>query len=178
MLPNGTTRTYPPSAETHAQVFDSIDTSYRSVNPIVADDATEAPPGAPKFPETEETLCVRCSTTLDKLLELAAHQEDGGGDDDENIAIVSHAPCDIAMALHLTGSSLQESTSLEAWPLGGLTLFSRPIFHHDDEEDDDQQKTTTTTYGAWTMELYGSSDHMPGEYKVGIKRWTLPSLAK
>ena len=84
--------------------------------------------------------------------------------------VVSHAPCDIAMALHLEGKSLQES-SLEAWPLGGLTLFSRVIHNADDDE---------TMFGEWNMEFYGKSDHMPveGGYNTGLKRWTLPSLTK
>lgn len=160
-------RTFPKTATEHAKHFDSIDLEYRSLNPLVmTDDAHQndaVATGSPQFPESEEKLVVRCATTLEKILENAK------GD---NIAIVAHAPCVIGMALHLAGMSLKQST-LDAWPLGGLTLFSRPILNKNNGKNDHE----SIQYGDWTMEFYGSSDHMPGEYKNGLKRWTLPSLS-
>jgi len=158
-------RTYPKTAKEHATKFDSIDMKYQSLNPLVQDNATNVPTGAPQFPESEEQLVLRCKTTLDKIL-----QEDAQGD---TIAIVAHAPCVIGMALHLAGLSLKEGSKLEAWPLGGLTLFSRPILMRDNNNND----SATISYGDWKMEFYGNSDHMPGEYKEGLKRWTLPCLS-
>jgi broad specificity phosphatase PhoE len=136
VTPNGK-HTVPKSPLQHSQQFDTVDANYTSVNPTVS------------FPETEQDLVARCAMTLDKLL-LA--------DSSTSIAIVSHAPCNIAMALHLEGVSLQDSKR-EPWPLGGLTLFSRP------QEG-----------GPWKLEFYGCSNHMPGDYQAGLKRWTLPSL--
>lgn len=150
-------RTYPKLAGKHAKTFDSIDLNYKSLNPAVNDD-DGASNGAPQFPETEETLMKRCSMTLEKML-----QHSNG----ESIAIVSHAPCDIAMALHLLGDK-SSSTSLDAWPLGGLTLFSRQK----------GEEGGASSFGEWQIEFYGDSDHMPGDYKAGLKRWTLPSLQK
>jgi hypothetical protein len=57
--PNGV-RTYPKSVEELASDFKSIDLLHKSVNPLVDDDATIAPPGSPKFVESEEKLVERC----------------------------------------------------------------------------------------------------------------------
>ncbi|CAB9518163.1 expressed unknown protein [Seminavis robusta] len=146
VTPDGT-HTHPQTAATHVTKFPLVDATYQSVNAASSTGAE----GSPHFPETEENLVVRCAATLDKLLGDTTSEN-------QNMAIVSHAPCNIALALHLEGSSLKESKR-EPWPLGGLTLFSRPM-----------------QGGPWRLEFYGCSDHMPGEYKAGLKRWTLPSL--
>ena len=142
--PNGT-RTYPKSVQEHSQRFPIIDTDYKSQNPVANDDNWE----------DEEALYQRCATTLDKILDL----EHGN-----NFVLVSHAPCDIAMAGYLEGKQLKDST-LPPLALGGITRFSRVV-------------QSDGTSGEWKMESYGSTDHMPGEYKDGLKHWTLPSLAK
>ena len=153
--PNGQ-RTFPKSVQDHASFFDTIDINYQSVNAQVPDDV-DNPEGAPQFPETEDALVVRCASTLKKILDQ---------DKQESIAIVSHAPCDIAMALHLAGKSFDQAKGLwEPWPLGGLTLFSRPV-----------HASQAAAAEAWTLEFYGDATHMPGEFKNGLKRWTLPAM--
>ena len=153
--PNGV-KTEPKTASELATKFDTIDTSYKSVNPVAPDDSEDVPTGAPHFVETEDALLVRCNTTIERIL------DDARG---ENIAIVSHAPCDQAIALYLEGAASVAESKLGPWPLGGITMFSRKT----------PQDGTT---GPWTLEMYGSTDHMPGKYKPGIKHWSLPCLAK
>ena len=51
---------------------------------------------------------------------------------------------------------------MKPWPLGGITLFSRDVSGEDMEGD------------GWKLEFYGSTSHMPGEYKQGLKAWSLP----
>jgi broad specificity phosphatase PhoE len=149
--PNGV-KTEPKSASELAARFDTIDTSYESVNPVVKDESQIVPSGSPHFIETEDALLVRCATTITRLLEAAQGQ---------SIAIISHAPCDQAIALHLEGAATISESKLGPWPLGGITMFSR-----------------TLDGGQWTMELYGDTSHMPGTYAPGIKEWSLPCLAK
>lgn len=153
--PNGI-KTEPKTASELATKFDTVDASYTSANPVVADDAQDIPAGAPHFVETEDALLLRCETTMKRLLDAAQG---------ENIAIVSHAPCDQAIALYLEGASSVAESKLGPWPLGGITMFSRTL--------GDDGST-----GPWTMELYGDTEHMSGEYKSGIKKWSLPCLAK
>ena len=149
--PNGI-KTEPKSASDLKQKFDTIDTSYESVNSVLADESQIVPIGAPHFIESEDALLLRCATTLTRIL----HAAQGA-----NIAIVSHAPCDQAIALHLEGAPLLTQSKLGPWPLGGITMFSR-----------------MGAAGPWTMEMYGSTNHMPGIYTPGIKKWSLPCLSK
>ena len=133
--------------------FTEIDPEYESVNPI-ATDPTNVPQGAPYFFESEEHLMMRCRTTIDRIL------EDSKG---ANICIVSHTPCAQAMALYLEGASSIEESKLGPWPLGGITLFTK-------DSDDPSEK--------WELVMYADTSHMPGEYKNGLKPWSLPSLSK
>jgi len=50
---------------------------------------------------------------------------------------------------------------LQKWPLGGITRFSR------NGED-----------YPWTMDFYGVTNHMPGEYEKGAGLWSLPCFNK
>jgi hypothetical protein len=149
--PNGT-KTFPQKAENLAQVYGTIDTAYQSVNPHASDDAVDFPEGAPHFQETEEALLLRCATTLTRILEHS---------DGESLAIVSHAPCDQAMALFLEAKGVSDS-KLGPWPLGGITMFSRVV-------NDNTTGSQNYSYGEWELEFYGNTDHMPGKYKAGLK---------
>jgi len=112
--------------------------------------AEEGKAGAPNFEESVEDLKIRCSATLDKIF--------GAMDTPQNAAIVSHAPCNQMMALYLAG---QDTNLVKPWSLGGVTCFSR-------SHDKDAQ---------WTLEYFSDTDHMPGEYKEGVKgRWSLPDF--
>ena len=143
------TKTSPQKAKELAQVYGTIDTSYQSVNPHASDDAVvDVPEGAPHFQETEEALLLRCATTLTRILEHS---------NGESLAIVSHAPCDQALALHLEAKNVSDS-KLGPWPLGGITMFSRVV-----------NDNTTGSYGEWELKFYGNTDHMPGKYKAGLK---------
>jgi len=141
-------KTEPKSVTQLHEMYDTIDTSYQFVNPVICDDAAQIPKGAPHFPESEENLLARAALTLNRLLEKNA---------DKSLCIVSHAPTDQALALFLEGADPSES-KLGPWPLGGITKFSR-------------------TGDLWTMCYYGKTDHMPGEYKPGVKHWSLPCLS-
>ena len=147
-------KTNPRTVPELAVVYGTIDDNYKSVNPVVPDDATDVPEGAPKFVETEEALLKRCATTMQRIL------DDSNG---ASIAIVSHAPCDQSLAFFLEGASSPAESTLGPWPLGGITKFSRTV--HDDG-----------SYGKWTLEKYGDTSHMPGKYKPGTKHWSLPSF--
>lgn len=103
--------------------------------------------------ETEQALLDRCATTLDRILEFTPG---------ENFAIVSHAPCAQALALHLEGKGIDNSR-LGAWPLGGVSKFSRMVYSNNNCSDGD------ISYGLWAMEFYGDTEHMPGKYQVGAK---------
>lgn len=132
--------------------FTEIDPNYQSVNPI-ANDPNDVPDGAPYFFESEEYLMKRCRVTMDKLL------KDANG---ANICIVSHTPCAQAMALYLEDAPSLRESKLGPWPLGGVTLFTK--------DSDDKS-------GAWKLEMYADTSHMPGEYKKGLKAWSLPCLS-
>lgn len=131
-------RTFPKSRDDLVNSYDSIDMSYNSLNPAVPDDSNA--PGAPKFEESEDALFVRCSKTMSSILDQAKG---------ESLVVVSHAPCDQAIAVFFEGKSLEDST-LQPWPLGGVTRFSK-------------------TGSSWQMDYYGNTDHMPGDYKKGLK---------
>jgi Histidine phosphatase superfamily (branch 1) len=134
-----------------AAKYGTIDFEYESLNPLVADNAIDIPKGAPHFIETEQALLDRCATTLDRILEFTLG---------ENFAIVSHAPCAQALALHLEGKGI-ENSRLGAWPLGGVSKFSRMLYSNNSDGN--------TSYGPWAMEFYGDTEHMPGKYQVGAK---------
>ena len=153
--PNGV-KTEPKSPSELATKFDTIDTTYESINPVIKDESEIIPTGSPHFIESEDALLLRCAITVARLLEAAQG---------ENIAIVSHAPCDQAIALHLEGAPTISESKLGPWPLGGITMFSRTL-------------AADGTTGPWVMEMYGSTNHMPGKYTPGIKQWSLPCLAK
>eukprot|EP00985_Skeletonema_marinoi_P028779 scaffold25996_cov201-Skeletonema_marinoi.AAC.9 len=132
--------------------FDEIDPNYKSVNPI-AWDPNNVPDGAPYFFESEEYLIEkRTKVTMKKILEHA---------NGKNICIVSHVPCAQAMALYLEGAPSIEESKIGPWPLGGITMFTR-------EEGSER----------WNLDMYADCSHMPGEYKNGLKEWSLPSLTK
>jgi len=156
--PNGI-RTRPRSLDQLIQLFPhesvTIDPTYQSVNPIVEEKEGQNYEGAPQFEETEEALLKRCATTLDRILAQVG---------DRDIAIVSHAPCDQAFALSLEGRGVA-NTKLGAWPLGGITCFSRTITVGEESTS------------AWTMDQYGDTTHMPGPYQAGLKEWSLPCVA-
>ncbi|VEU39409.1 unnamed protein product [Pseudo-nitzschia multistriata] len=121
----------------------------------------------PRWIESESDLLKRCETTLEGLLSL----HPGGN----SFCIVSHAPCDQAMAFALEqGAATPEESNLAPWPLGGITVFSRPVGRKDDGSDDSGDSSN----GEWTMDLYGNTEHMPGDYKAGLKEWSLPCFAK
>jgi hypothetical protein len=134
-----------------ASKYGTIDFEYQSLNPLVADNAIDIPKGAPHFMETEQALLHRCATTLDRILDFAPC---------ENFAIVSHAPCAQALALHLEGKGI-ENSRLGAWPLGGVSKFSRMLYSNNSDGN--------ISYGPWAMEFYGDTEHMPGKYQVGAK---------
>jgi len=141
--------TEPRSVLSLSEMFDTIDSSYISVNPIAVGNDNRV--GSPRFIESEENLIQRAKVTLSKLL------EDNKG---RSFAIVSHAPIDQAMALFLENSVSPSHSKLGPLPLGGITMFSR-------NEGD-----------LWKLELYGDTSHMPGIYKPGIKKWSLPCLTR
>mmetsp|Transcript_87612 Transcript_87612/g.131393 ORF Transcript_87612/g.131393 Transcript_87612/m.131393 type:complete len:254 (-) Transcript_87612:452-1213(-) len=148
-------RTYPKDAKQLAETYDTIDLSYESVNPPSLEGVEEVTDGAPKFEESEQDLMKRCSKTLEGILKLS---------NGESFVLVSHAPCDQALALHLEGKGPSDS-KLGPWPLGGITKFSRCV-------NDDG------SFGEWELDFYGETEHhMPGKYKPGIKAWSLPILS-
>ena len=79
----------------------------------------------------------------------------------KNICIVSHTPCAQAMALYLENAPSLEESNIGPWPLGGVTMFTRETASND-----------------WKLEMYADTEHMPGEYKNGLKEWCLPCLTK
>mmetsp|Transcript_10640 Transcript_10640/g.16184 ORF Transcript_10640/g.16184 Transcript_10640/m.16184 type:complete len:247 (+) Transcript_10640:49-789(+) len=129
--------------------FTEIDQGYKSVNPISESPSTD---GAPYFFESEDYLMIRAKVSMERILEHA---------NGENICIVSHTPCAQAMALYLESPASVEESMIGPWPLGGVTMFTK-------DSDSD----------GWTMEMYADTSHMPGEYKNGLKEWSLPCLTK
>ena len=129
---------------------------------MAPDNAENIPKGAPHYIETEDDLLVRCATTLDRILELHSSSSNSGRKDN-SVAIVSHAPCAQAIALHLEGKGIDNS-KLGPWPLGGITKFSRTV-----TTSSAQDGVATSSYGDWKMDCYGDTEHMPGKYQVGMK---------
>lgn len=152
--PTGTI-TFPNTVEDLSARFAKIDTSYQSVNRQSCCHASSVS-GRDFMEESEQVLFERCSKTVDGILNECCQGN--------SFIIVSHAPCDQSMAVFFEGKSLCDS-SLGPWPLGGITKFSRAA-----QEDG--------SFGSWHMDFYGDTRHMPGEYKGGLKAWSLPTLAK
>ena len=157
--------TYPPTAMELVGDFPTVDVTYHSVNPQDSCHPQEATSQdeVVLVEESEQDLFERCTKTLEGILHhQEAQQQQQQQQHSNSFIVVSHAPCDQAMAVYLEGTTLDEST-LPPWPLGGITKFSRVV--------------TPTSLGPWKMDAYGSTDHMPGDYKGGLKAWSLPILA-
>jgi broad specificity phosphatase PhoE len=162
--PSGTV-TYPPTVQELVVEFPTVDETYHSVNP---QESSCHPPAAANngwVEETEQDLFERCTKTLEGILHREQEQQH------TSFIIVSHAPCDQAMAVYFEGTTLNDST-LRPWPLGGITKFSRVVTNNNNDNNGD------VSLGSWEMEYYGTTDHMPGDYKGGLKAWSLPILAK
>lgn len=67
----------------------------------------------PEFEESESALISRCNTVLSKLIEENT---------DEDLVIVSHAPCLLAFALAMSGETA-ETANIEPWVLGGVNCY-------------------------------------------------------
>jgi broad specificity phosphatase PhoE len=162
--PSGTV-TYPPTVQELVVEFPSVDGTYSSVNP---QESSCHPPAAASnkgwVEESEQDLFERCTKTLEGIL----HREQQPQQQYNSFIIVSHAPCDQAMAVYFEGTTLNDST-LRPWPLGGITKFSRVVTNNNNND--------VSSLGSWEMEYYGTTDHMPGDYKGGLKAWSLPILA-
>lgn len=154
-------RTHPKTLQEHQTKFQTIDASYKSVNPQGTDRISLTTDYQPRFPENEIELHLRCKITLMKLLEYTGPSVD-------SIAIVSHAPCVQSMAMALEGvDSPAESKIVGPWSLGGMTCFSRPITNNMEGRT------------KWDLEFFSDTSHMPGEYQLGEKgKWSLPSFNK
>ncbi len=153
-------RTYPQSpSEIQSMFGETFDPDYKSLNPYKVDESN------PKFsfPEDEGKLLARCDDTLNLILSDKDVEANG-----ENIVIVAHAPCvqSIAFALEEGINDVKDS-KLSKWPLGGITRFSRDVLVAASENE------SKYVYGKWSMDFYGITDHMPGEYKNGAGLWSL-----
>eukprot|EP00553_Chaetoceros_curvisetus_P001090 CAMPEP_0204612558 /NCGR_PEP_ID=MMETSP0717-20131115/636_1 /ASSEMBLY_ACC=CAM_ASM_000666 /TAXON_ID=230516 /ORGANISM="Chaetoceros curvisetus" /LENGTH=243 /DNA_ID=CAMNT_0051624687 /DNA_START=35 /DNA_END=763 /DNA_ORIENTATION=- len=140
-------RTYPKTVSELKQRFKNIDEIYKSCRVI---QETE-------FPEDENALMDRCQNTFDGILCHA---------NGENLVIVAHAPCVQALAFAMEDNvEKTEDSKLGKWPLGGVTRFSRDVV------SSDKIGSTSVSYGTWQIDFYGSTDHMPGDYKNGLGLW-------
>jgi broad specificity phosphatase PhoE len=152
--------TKPRTVEELNKIFPSIDTMFQSVNPV--DKLDGAPTGAPHFVESEQALFERVACTLDRLLDYHHSLPNKN----ENLCIVSHAPCLQGMALILEDKNDPTQSSFGPWSLGGVTCFSRDICYHGNRSK-------------WKCEFYSATDHLPEEYKDGAKgAWSLPSFVR
>jgi len=132
------------------KLYDTVDTKYKSVlGPRYFEDRWE----------DEQDLYMRAMHVMRRLI------RDARGD---SILICSHAPCAQALALALeTRRGMRPNPSkskIGAWPLGGITMFSREF----DE--------LTGQYSEWKMELLCDTNHMPGAYRGGMMAWSLPDF--
>ena len=152
--PDGTRLQPRTVRELVGMTFTEIDVQYQSVNPIIATDSSDLYDGAPYFFESEDYLVnKRAKVTMERII-----QHSNG----ENICIVSHTPCAQAMALYLEGAASLGESKIGPWPLGGITMFVKDM----------------TMDSGWKLEMYADCSHMPGEYKNGLKPWSLPCLTK
>lgn len=153
-------RTYPqPLSEIESMFGETFNPDYKSLNPYKIDESN------PKFsfPEDEGTLLGRCEDTLNLIL-----SEKDVETNSENIVIVAHAPCvqSIAFAMEDSIDDVKDS-KLSKWPLGGITRFSRDVL------DGRSTSDNASKYGKWSMDFYGVTEHMPGQYKSGAGLWSL-----
>jgi broad specificity phosphatase PhoE len=153
VTPDGT-KTEPRTVAQLAKLFPNIiDSSYTSVNPFQDD----------WFPESQDRLLQRCGKTLQALLLLQQQASSSGNEeaDHNNIMIlVSHAPCDQALALYLEGNwTSPEQSHLTAWPLGGITKFTARASSII-EGTTNHDEATSHNKNKWTMEWYGDSQHV------------------
>lgn len=139
-------RTYPRTVHELKEIFDNVNEHYQSRVEITTE----------MFPEDEMKLIDRCRNTLHGILEHAQGK---------NLAIVAHAPCVQALAFAMEGVASTKDSKLQKWPLGGITRFSRSRGKENHDDDDGG--------GTWTMDFYGVTDHMPGEYQKGAGLWSL-----
>lgn len=146
---SGVPRHMPRTPAQLANTFNTIDADYASV-------------GSATYTESEPALLTRMSDTLTRLLAQSPTA---------SFLIVSHAPCLLAAALALEGKGAAAS-QLEPWPLGGITQFTRPL------PDDAAADNSVLRPDEWTMTMNGDCQHMPGGFKQGLQRWTLPCLDK
>lgn len=160
-------RTYPQNASELKCRFGNIDETYESRREIEEKD----------FPEDIRSLIHRCQAALDGILDHA---------EGENLAIVTHAPCvqALAFAMEMNMDSDQDAkdvmemtgdSKLGKLPLGGVTRFSRDVVK---EESMATATATATSFGKWQMDFYGSTEHMPGDYRNGLGLWSLPCFDK
>jgi broad specificity phosphatase PhoE len=148
--------TKPRTVQELQKLFPTIDASFESVNPV--DESDTSAKGAPHFEESEQALYERVACTLERLFDH--HQTNN-----ENLCIVSHAPCLQGMAMILEGKKDPSESSFGPWSLGGVTCFSRDI---------QNEKA-----GEWECQFYSATSHMPGEYHDGVKgAWSLPSFVR
>jgi hypothetical protein len=158
--------------------YDTIDPSYRSVNPYYGNQTNRQEPQAggigvaPAFPENESVLLQRMQTTIRQLLAQVG--------EDHHLMIVSHAPCNLGVALALEGCiDTPKSSKLIPWPLGGLTQFVRQIVPESTRSHEHlthKNKQTRKIETDFALQLNGDTAHMPGEYAEGLQAWTLPCL--
>jgi broad specificity phosphatase PhoE len=155
-------QTYPKPISELFQKYGTIDCNYKSCNAFTKDfgiaeaTATQQEHPSPFRAETEDDLLKRCATTLQRLLNEVTVLN-------ESFVIVSHAPCDQALAFYLEGSASPAESDMGPWPLGGVTKFSRNVL-------------SDGTFSEWSLEFYGRTSHMPGDYQSGMKHWSLPSF--
>ena len=175
--------------------FDSLDMNYKSIHSYKDKMIVT-------FPESEEQLFHRCEITVSKLIQnnttdttentntTANTDTNNNNNNYDSICIVSHAPCLQAMAYYLDidSTSPKESKIVKPWPLGGITMFSRRIItttttttttiiaedDEDDDDDEDKDIDKDVVCSKWKCEFYGCTNHMIGDYKNGIKEWSLP----
>jgi len=195
-------RTFPktPQQLVEEYGFDTIDLSYRSVNPSFdtlgeekkdqdSDEDSDVVPGlddstpgyiSPAFPESENRLLLRAKTTLDNIVDALVEEtvESGIFSKPPSLVIVSHAPCLQALAYNLLGGGDSAAEQMKPWPLGGITVFSRLVGVDDIDGEDDDKPIAGEEEFEWKLESYGDANHMPQVYKDGLKAWSLPGFTK
>ena len=187
-------QTEPQSRNVLKEKFKLIDINYKSIQSY-KDQMIFT------FPESEQQLFHRCEITVSKLIQnnttentntkaKANTKANTNNNNYDSICIVSHAPCLQAMAYYLDvdSTSPKESKIVKPWPLGGITMFSRIITttttttiiaedddeDDDDDDDDDKDIDKDVVWSKWKCEFFGCTNHMIGDYKNGIKEWSLP----
>jgi len=155
-------RTFPSSTEELKKTFPQVDESYKSVNPCDESEG-EKRKGAPALPEDEEGLLLRCDTTLQSILSQCSNEND------PNIVIVTHAPCNQAFAFAMEEDCTDPKQSkIGPWPTAGITRFSREI----------TGENGSKTYGKWEMDYFAKTSHLPGKFADGTGFRSLPCFLK